>query len=158
MTRRGWCGGGALSHLPITPLSAVVSHPLDGDVPEQVRSILGTDGVNHSFEAVGLKVTASQALAVLGKGGGAYLIGMQKPGTLLEIDPMDDLIRMQKRIEGVWMGSTNSKIDIPMYADLYVQGRYNLDDLVSQTISLDEINEGYDALRAGEIARTVITF
>ncbi|MEJ6732579.1 MAG: Zn-dependent alcohol dehydrogenase [Candidatus Nanopelagicales bacterium] len=133
-------------------------NPLDGDLPEQVRSILGTDGVNHSFEAVGLKVTASQALAVLGKGGGAYLIGMQKPGTLLEIDPMDDLIRMQKRIQGVWMGSTNSKIDIPMYADLYVQGRYNLDDLVSQTISLDEINEGYDALRAGEIARTVITF
>jgi len=68
------------------------------------------------------------------------------------------LLMQQKSIRGVYMGSTNFKLDIPLYADLYLQGRFNLDDLVSQTIPLDEINEGYDELRKGEVARSVIVF
>jgi S-(hydroxymethyl)glutathione dehydrogenase/alcohol dehydrogenase len=133
-------------------------NPADGDVVEQVKALTGGDGVNHSFEVIGLKITAMQALQVLAKGGGAYLIGMQKPGTILEIDPFGELLMEQKSIRGVYMGSTNFKLDIPLYADLYLQGRFNLDDLVSQTITLDEINEGYDDLRKGEVARSVITF
>lgn len=133
-------------------------NPNETDVVEAVRAITGTDGVNHSFEVIGLKATAMQAVQILGTGGGAYLIGMQKPGTVLDLDPMNDLLMLQKSVRGVYMGSTNSKHDIPMYADLYLQGRFNLDDLVSQTISLKEINEGYDDLRKGAVARSVITF
>jgi S-(hydroxymethyl)glutathione dehydrogenase/alcohol dehydrogenase len=133
-------------------------NPADGDVVEQVRAITGTDGVDHSFEAVGLKSTAEQAVHVLGKGGGAYLIGLINPGTALDIEWWGEMVMQQKSIRGVYMGSTNAKLDIPMYADLYLQGRYNLDDLVSQTIALDDINEGYDALRKGEVARSVIIF
>ncbi|WP_157155189.1 MULTISPECIES: Zn-dependent alcohol dehydrogenase [unclassified Diaminobutyricimonas] len=128
------------------------------DVVAAVRAITGGDGVDHAFEVIGLKSTAEQAVQILGTGGGAYLIGMQKPGTRLDIDPMSDLIMGQKSLRGVYMGSTNFKLDIPVYADLYLQGRYNLDDLVAQTIPLEEINEGYDELRKGAIARTVITF
>ncbi len=54
-------------------------------------------------------------------------------------------------------GSTNSKRDIPMYADLYLQGRMNLDDLVSRTISLREVNDGYEWLKSGSLNRVVVT-
>lgn len=56
---------------------------------------------------------------------------------------------------GVFMGSTNFKLDIPLYADLYLQGRLNLDDLISQRIRLDEINDAYAELERGTIARSV---
>ena len=54
-------------------------------------------------------------------------------------------------------GSTNAKRDIPMYAELYLKGRMNLDDLVSKGISLREVNEGYEALKDGSLTRLVVT-
>lgn len=136
-----------------------VINPADGaDVAAQVRAITGAAGVDHAFEVIGLKSTAQEAIQILDKGGAAYLIGMQKPGTVLEVDPLGDLLFAQKSVHGVFMGSTNAKIDIPYYADLYLQGRLNLDDLVSRTITLEEINEGYDELRLGGVARSVIVF
>ncbi len=47
--------------------------------------------------------------------------------------------------------------DIPMYAELYLQGRMNLDDLVSRTIALREVNDGYAALKDGSLTRVVVT-
>jgi S-(hydroxymethyl)glutathione dehydrogenase / alcohol dehydrogenase len=63
----------------------------------------------------------------------------------------------QKRVQGVNFGSTNAKHDIPMYADLYLQGRMNLDDLVSKRISLQDVNDGYAALKEGSLNRVVVT-
>jgi len=54
-------------------------------------------------------------------------------------------------------GSTNAKRDIPMYAHLYLQGRMNLDDLVSRKISLRDVNDGYAALKDGSLTRVVVT-
>jgi hypothetical protein len=54
------------------------------------------------------------------------------------------------------MGSTNIKHDIPMYANLYLQGRFNLDDLISKEINISEINGAYQELKKGAIARSVI--
>jgi S-(hydroxymethyl)glutathione dehydrogenase / alcohol dehydrogenase len=54
-------------------------------------------------------------------------------------------------------GSTNFKRDIPMYAALYLQGRLNLDGLVSKRIALRDVNEGYAALKDGSINRVVVT-
>jgi S-(hydroxymethyl)glutathione dehydrogenase/alcohol dehydrogenase len=68
-----------------------------------------------------------------------------------------DAIRFMKRIEGVNYGSSNMKRDIPMYAALYMQGRMNLDDLVSKQIALREVNDGYAALKGGTLNRVVVT-
>jgi S-(hydroxymethyl)glutathione dehydrogenase/alcohol dehydrogenase len=57
----------------------------------------------------------------------------------------------------VSFGSTNAKRDIPIYAELHLQGRMNLDDLVSKKISLHEVNEGYAALKDGSLNRVVVT-
>jgi S-(hydroxymethyl)glutathione dehydrogenase/alcohol dehydrogenase len=66
-------------------------------------------------------------------------------------------IGRQKHIQGVNSGFTNNKHDIPMYADLYLQGRMNLDDLVSKKISLRDVNDGYAALKDGSLTRVVVT-
>jgi S-(hydroxymethyl)glutathione dehydrogenase/alcohol dehydrogenase len=55
------------------------------------------------------------------------------------------------------MGSTTPKHDIPLYADLYLQGRFNLDDLMSREISLEQVDEGYEMLKDPDVTRVVIT-
>lgn len=123
---------------------------------EAVR-ILSGGGVDHAFEVVGLKPTAQQAVEMTGIGGNTYLIGMHVPGKTIELEVMHSLILGQRSVQGVLMGSTNIKNDIPMYAELYLQGRFNLDDLISREINISEINDAYDELRGGAIARSVIT-
>ncbi|MCI1223431.1 MAG: hypothetical protein LKG16_06205 [Bifidobacterium subtile] len=95
---------------------------------------------------------------MLGVGGTAYNIGLAKPDATveLEINPVDLLVH-QRGFKGVWMGSTNIKHDIPMYADLAVDGRLNMHDIVSQHIKLSQINEAYKQLMRGEVIRSVIT-
>jgi len=90
-------------------------------------------------------------------GGGVYLIGIWRPGTRLELDPLVDLLMQQKRVQGVMMGSTDIRHDIPMYARLYLDGRFDLDDLISREIPLAGINDAYTELEKGAIARSVIT-
>lgn len=113
-------------------------------------------GVDHVFDFVGQKAVAEQALAMLGVGGGLYLVGVSRPDVNIEVN-IFNAIAGQKRIQAVNFGSTNAKRDIPMYAELYLQGRMNLDDLVSRRISLREVNEGYAALRDGSLTRVVVT-
>ena len=56
------------------------------------------------------------------------------------------------------MGSNRARVDMPRYIDLYLDGRLKLDELVSRRITLDEVNDGFDAMKAGEVARSVIMF
>jgi len=122
---------------------------------EAVRALLPR-GADHVFDFVGLKAVAEQGLAMLGVGGGLYLVGVSKPEVGLDVN-IFDAIGGQKRVQGVNFGSTNFKRDIPMYADLYLQGRLNLDDLVSKRIALRDVNDGYAALKHGSINRVVVT-
>jgi S-(hydroxymethyl)glutathione dehydrogenase/alcohol dehydrogenase len=122
---------------------------------EAVRDLLH-EGADHVFDFVGLKSVAEQGLAMLGVGGGLYLVGVAKPDVEIALNIVS-AIDGQKRVQGVNFGSTNAKRDIPMYAELYLQGRMNLDDLVSKRISLREVNDGYAALKDGSLTRVVVT-
>src|ERR1700726_22180 len=122
---------------------------------EAVRDLL-PGGADHVFDFVGLKSVAEQGLAMLGAGGGLYLVGVTKPEVGLDVN-IFDAIGGQKRVQGVNYGSTNFKSDIPMYAELYLQGRLNLDDLVSKRIALGDVNDGYAALKSGSLNRVVVT-
>lgn len=120
-----------------------------------VRELTG--GVTHAFEVVGLKPTTQQAVAMLEMGGTVYLIGVHRPGATIEVTPFGDLMGQQKGLRGVAMGSANPQIDIPRYAELYLQGRFMLDELVSRHISLGSINEAYAEMASAGVARNVIT-
>lgn len=126
------------------------------DAVAAVREITG-GGVDHAFEVIGLPATQEQAIALRKVGGHAYLIGIAKPDATVTLDTSLAALVSHASVQGVSMGSTNLKRDIPMYADLYMQGRLNLDDLISQEISLDEVDEAYAKLKSGEVIRSIIT-
>lgn len=126
------------------------------DAVAEVKALTG-GGVDHAFEIIGLPATQKQAVEMRGMLGNAYLIGISRPGNELSIPADAGALFGQAGVRMVKMGSTNLKRDIPMYADMYVQGRLNLDDLISQEISIDEIEEGYEALKRGEVIRSMIT-
>ena len=113
-------------------------------------------GADHVFDFVGLKPVAEQGLAMLGVGGGLYLVGVSSPETNIDLN-IFNAIGGQKRVQGVNYGSSNFQRDIPIYAEMYLQGRMNLDDLVSQRIALRDVNDGYSALKDGSLNRVVVT-
>jgi len=125
----------------------------DGDPVQQVQEMT-SGGVEYSFEAIGLKITTEQAWSMLRAGGTATVIGMIPMGTKIEIHGVELLF--EKKIQGSMMGSNRFRIEMPRYVDLYLKGKLNLDDLVSQRIGLDQVQEGFEALKKGEIARSVI--
>jgi len=130
-------------------------NPSNGDPVQQVLE-LTRGGVHHAFECIGLKQTAEQAFAMLARGGTATIIGMPKPGTRLDIDPY--ALLHERRIQGSLMGSNRFPVDLPNLVNFYLQGRLKLDEMISQRIRLEQINEGFDELRRGELARSVIVF
>ncbi len=127
-----------------------------GQVVEKVRDL--TDGgVDYSFEAIGLKETAEQAFEILGPGGTATIIGMIPEGTKIELDA-GSFLRRERKIQGSTMGSNRFRVDMPRYIEFYRQGRLKLDELVSQRLKLYQINQAFEDMKQGNVARSVITF
>ena len=131
---------------------------VDASAVDAVLAVLEltSGGVDHAIEAIGLKATAEQAFAMLGKGGTATVIGMVPLGQRLEVDAVQLL--SGKRLQGSNMGSNRFRIDMPQYVDWYLAGKLKLDELVSATMPLERINDGLSALAAGEVARQLILF
>jgi S-(hydroxymethyl)glutathione dehydrogenase/alcohol dehydrogenase len=127
----------------------------DGDPVQQVLDLTG-GGVHHSFEAVGLKQTAEQSFKMLGKGGTANIIGMIPVGVHIELHGAEFL--QEKRIQGSNMGSNRFPVDMPRYVDFYMNGKLKLDQMISRRIKLEDVNEAFEELKKGEIARSVIMF
>lgn len=127
----------------------------DGDVVKQVQELTG-GGVHHSFEAIGLKATAEQSFKMLRRGGTANIIGMIPVGTMIELHGPDFL--GEKRIQGSYMGSNRFPVDMPRFVDFYMNGKLKLDELISRRIRLEDVNDAFDELKRGELARSVIVF
>jgi S-(hydroxymethyl)glutathione dehydrogenase/alcohol dehydrogenase len=127
------------------------------DAVERIAELLpGKGGVDHAFEAVGLKSTCELAFRLLRLGGTATIIGVTSDNTTLELPGLEFMT--EKRIQGTSLGSVRFREDIPYFIDLYRQGRLNLDELVSSRIPLEQINEGYARIGDGDVARTVVVF
>jgi S-(hydroxymethyl)glutathione dehydrogenase/alcohol dehydrogenase len=131
---------------------------VDASVDDPVAAVqeLTGGGVDHAIEAIGLKVTAEQAFAMLGKGGTATVIGMVPFGQRIEVDATQ--LISGKRLQGSNMGSNRFRLDMPQYVDWYLAGRLKLDELVSATMPLDTINDGFATLASGEVARQLVLF
>jgi S-(hydroxymethyl)glutathione dehydrogenase/alcohol dehydrogenase len=131
-------------------------NPADGDPVEQIRELTDGAGVHFSFEAVGLKDTAEQSFRMIRPGGQATIIGMIPVGTTVEVHGVDFL--SEKTLTGSNMGSNQFRTDMPRFVEMYLDGRLKLDEMVSKTIDLEEINDGFAEMKTGNVARSVITF
>ena len=172
------CGGVGLSAIngaALAGASRIIAIDIHDHKLELARQFGATDGVNassidpveavlewtgggidYSFEALGLKETCEQAFAMLRPSGTACVIGMVPEGERLEIDAaalLDD-----RRLIGCNMGSNAFRIDMPRFVDFYLDGKLNLDAMISQRSPLHRVNEAYADMLTGKVARTVITF
>lgn len=127
----------------------------DGDVVEQVKE-LTSGGVHYSFEAIGLKATAEQSFSMLRPGGVATIIGMIPVGVKIELTGAAFL--QEKKIQGSMMGSNQFRVDMPRFIDFYLAGKLHLDQMISKRISLEQVNEAFEDMETGAIARSVIVF
>ena len=134
------------------------THSVDASSRDPVQAILDmTDGgVDYSFEAIGLKLVAEQAYESLRPGGTATIIGMIPVGEKVEIEG-STLLR-EKKLQGSSMGSNRFRVDMPKYIDFYLQGRLLLDEMITRRGRLEDVNEAFRAMKAGEVARTVLMF
>lgn len=125
------------------------------DVVAAVRDLSG-GGVDYSFEAIGRAATVRQAFDMLAMGGTATVIGMVPSKDVVQLRGIDFL--QEKKLQGSMMGSNQFRTDIPRMIDMYLAGRLLLDEMVSAKIGLEGVNDGYEMMKRGEVARTVITF
>jgi S-(hydroxymethyl)glutathione dehydrogenase/alcohol dehydrogenase len=122
------------------------------------RIIDMTDGgADYAFEAIGKSQTILQAYESTGPGGVTTVVGMAPETDAVTINALS-IPRGEKVIMGSWYGSARPWLDLPKMVDLYMDGRLKIDPLVSRSYPLAQINEAYDALNNGEVARSILTF
>jgi S-(hydroxymethyl)glutathione dehydrogenase/alcohol dehydrogenase len=126
------------------------------DDPVTAVMALLPSGADSVFDFVGARAVTAQGFEMVGTGGGLYLVGVAGSSPGIDI-AASTLMQRHAKVQGVGLGSTNPQRDIPMYAELYLRGRYELDLLVSTTIALNEIDKGYEAMVSDSLARVVIT-
>jgi Zn-dependent alcohol dehydrogenase len=128
-----------------------------GDPVAAVRELTGGRGVDYAFEVVGLSATIAQAYAMARRGGTVTVVGAGRFDDPVTIGAMS-LMADAKRVQGCVYGSADPQRDIPRLLDLAEAGGLDLARLVTRRITLDEVNDAFRAMVAGEVARTVITF
>jgi Zn-dependent alcohol dehydrogenase len=128
----------------------------DGGAEEAVRGVLER-GADYVFEALGNPRTMELAVRLLSSGGKAVLVGMAPPGAAASVEAVA-VTTGERQILGSWYGSCVPPRDFPALLDLYRAGRLKLDPLIGATCGLDDVNEAFDRMAAGEIARTVIRY
>jgi len=128
----------------------------DVDPVAAVHEITG-GGADFVFECIGLVPTVQQAVSMTGRGGTTVLVGVVPITQTAAISP-SDLTLQEKKITGSFMGSNRFRFDMPKYIDFYLDGRLHLDEMISSRLPLGEVNEAFDRMRKGEVARQVIVF
>jgi S-(hydroxymethyl)glutathione dehydrogenase/alcohol dehydrogenase len=134
------------------------THTVNAATQDPVKTIIEmtNGGVDYAFEAIGLKKAAEQCFESLRAGGTATIIGMIPVGQKIELE--GSVFLREKKIQGSSMGSNRFKVDMPKYIDFYMQGRLKLDEMITRRLQLEEVNEAFRAMKAGEVARSVIMF
>ncbi len=134
------------------------THTVNASKADPVKEIkaLSDGGVNYSFEAIGNRQVLEQCFYCLAPRGICTLVGAIPTGQKIEL--IAGHFYIEKQLRGCFMGSNRFHIDMPRYLDLYRQGRLNLDDMVSRHGRLEDVNEAFRAMEAGEVTRTVLTF
>lgn len=126
------------------------------DCAARVRALTG-GGVDFAFEMAGSIRALESAIAMTKRGGLTVTAGLPPAGSALPVDVVR-LVGEERTLKGSYMGSCVPARDIPRYIQLYREGRLPVDRLLSATMSLDQINEGFDRLHSGEAVRQVIVF
>ncbi len=125
--------------------------------PGSVATALGPGGVTWAFDCVGHPAVLRNALDVLDWGGTAVAIGIPPRGAEVSVD-VNSLAYVDRGLLGCRYGSSRPHHDIPLMAELYLEGRLMLDELVTETQPLEGFRHIVEDMEAGKLARGVLTF
>lgn len=130
-------------------------NPNDGDPIEQVKALTGGRGVDYAFEVIGLQQTIESAYNMARRGGEMIVVGMAKWDVQFNV-PAFGVFFDQKTIKGSKYGSAQVRRDFPRFVELLETERLDLASMVSKKIKLEEVNDAFRAMEAGEVIRSVI--
>jgi S-(hydroxymethyl)glutathione dehydrogenase/alcohol dehydrogenase len=135
------------------------SHTIDASREDAVAAIrrITRLGADYTFVAVGDTRAVAQAVEALAPGGTCVLIGVPETGATVPMD-VRPLVTGERVIRGSSYGSARTREDLPRMVSLYLAGKLRIDQLINRRYSLDEANEAFRALAAGELARGLIVF
>ena len=114
-------------------------------------------GADHSFECIGNTEVMRQALECCHKGWGkSTIIGVAPAGAEIATRPFQ--LVTGRVWQGTAFGGAKGRTDVPRIVDWYMDGKINIDDLITHVLPLDQINDGFDLMHRGESIRSVVTF
>ena len=129
------------------------------DVPNLVDAIIQlTDGgADYSFECIGNTDVMRQALECTHKGWGrSIIIGVAEAGAEISTRPFQ--LVTGRKWEGSAFGGARGRTDVPKIVDWYMDGKIDIDSLITHTLKLEDINEGFRLMKAGESIRSVVVY
>ncbi|MBA2752662.1 MAG: zinc-binding dehydrogenase, partial [Actinobacteria bacterium] len=133
-------------------------HAGQGNPVSKVMALTGQRGADVSFEVVGLEASIDQAIAMTRRGGQAVLVGLPRMDAMITVPAFLGAVMAAKTITGCWYGSADVRRDVPRLVEHYRNGYLKLDELISATITLDEVNDAFEAMKNGDVARSVIRY
>ncbi|MCC6444279.1 MAG: Zn-dependent alcohol dehydrogenase [Armatimonadetes bacterium] len=134
---------------------------LDGDPVAKARELADGEGVDFAYEAVGLPQCIDQAVRMLAYAGTATHIGLPDTGASVSLDlaDIDTGVYWNKvTLRVCHAGDTLPSNDFPLLAQLYLQGKLDLDRMVTQHIGLEDVEKAFDLMETGNVIRSVIRF
>lgn len=128
------------------------------DPVSAVMELTGQRGADVAFEVIGLQQTIDQTIAMTRRGGQAILVGVPRMDVVVNVPAFFGVVLAEKTIRGCWYGSSDVARDVARIIGFYREGKLKLDELISRTIALEDVNEAFLALKGGEVARSVIAY
>jgi S-(hydroxymethyl)glutathione dehydrogenase/alcohol dehydrogenase len=125
------------------------------DPIEQLKEATHGLGVDYAFEVTGIPAVLLQTYRSVRRGGLAVMIGMPRHDEVIEF-PAFELFLDEKRLASSVYGTTQVRRDLPRLVNMAESGRLDLEALVSRRFELDQVNEAFDAMQAGEVIRAVL--
>lgn len=126
----------------------------NADVVEQIRSVTN-GGVDYAFETAGVVPAMETAYQITKRGGTTVTTGLPDPSHHFSF-PQVTLTAEERTVKGSYLGSCVPTRDIPHFIELYKRGRLPVDQLLTERLPFDKINEGFDKLANGDVSRIVI--
>jgi S-(hydroxymethyl)mycothiol dehydrogenase len=125
------------------------------DAVEAIKGLTGGFGVDVAIDAVGHPKVFEQAFYARDLAGRVVMVGVPTPDMTIEL-PAIEIFGRGGAIKSSWYGDCLPSRDFPLLIDLYLQGRFPLDQFVTEAIGLDDVEEAFDNLRQGEVLRSVV--
>jgi S-(hydroxymethyl)mycothiol dehydrogenase len=136
------------------------THTVDAskeDVVERIRELTDGNGADVCIEAVGNPGVLRWAFYARDLAGTVVQVGVPTPDMPLPDIPMIEFFGRGGALKPSWYGDCLPSRDFPLLIDLYLQGRFDLDRFVSETISLDSVEDAFHKMERGEVLRSVVT-